>query len=151
VRLARGCARRWLRDISRRGCAAAAAVLAAAACAGPVPRIPAPEGGAVAVDSGAALEFQKRADGFYLRLAHRRFNTLETFNDFVLRDHFQSPDLFFDYYADLAQALTDTYFDRADPSACDSRRSCSRMSGRPVSRCASKAGTAARCAPGPPS
>ena len=115
MRLARGCARRWLRDVSHRGCAAAAVALAAAACGGPVPRIPAPEGGAVAVDSGAALEFQKRADGFYLRLAHRRFNTLETFDDFVLRDHFQSPDLFFDYYADLAQTLTDAHFDKSRP------------------------------------
>jgi hypothetical protein len=76
-------------------------VLAVTACGGRLDRIPAPEGGGVTVDSDAALEFQRRADGFYLRLAHRRFNTLETFNDFVLRDHFQSPDLFFDYYADL--------------------------------------------------
>jgi hypothetical protein len=69
----------------------------------------------VAVASEAALTFQKRADGFYLRLTHRRFNTLETFNDFVLRDHFQSPDLFFDYYADLAQALSDAHFDKSRP------------------------------------
>ena len=115
MRLARGCGRRWLRGVSRTGCAAVAVVLAVTACGGRLARIPAPEGGAVAVDSDAALEFQKRTDGFYLRLAHRRFNTLETFNDFVLRDHFQSPDLFFDYYADLAQALTDSHFDKSRP------------------------------------
>jgi hypothetical protein len=90
-------------------------VLAVTACGGRLDRIPAPEGGGLAVDSDAALEFQRRTDGFYLRLAHRRFNTLETFDDFVLRDHFQSPDLFFDYYADLAQALTDRNFDKSRP------------------------------------
>jgi len=75
----------------------------------------APETGAVVVASDTALSFQKRADGFYLRLAHRRLNSLETFNDFILRDHFQTPDLFFDYYADLAQAFTDSHFDKSRP------------------------------------
>ena len=32
----------------------------------------------IAVDSDTALALRKRADGFYLRLAHRRFNSLET-------------------------------------------------------------------------
>lgn len=77
--------------------------------------IPAPEGGGTVVSSDAALSLQRRADGFYLRLARRRFNTLETYNDFILRDYFRTPDLFFDYYADLAQALDDAHFERSRP------------------------------------
>ena len=86
-------------------------------CAGGGARIPVPDGGGVAVSPDAALSFQKRAEGFYLRLAFRRFNTLETFNDFILRDHFQSPDLFFDYYADLAQELGVARFEKRRPEA----------------------------------
>ena len=78
--------------------------------------IPVAEHGGVVVASNSALSFQRRVDGFYLRLVHRRFNTLETFNDFILRDHFQSPDAFFDYYADLAQSLHEARFDRTRPT-----------------------------------
>ena len=86
-------------------------------CAGGGPLLPAPDGGGVAVAPDAALSFQQRAEGFYLRLAFRRFNTLETFNDFILRDHFQSPDLFFDYYADLAQSLGAAHFEKRRPES----------------------------------
>jgi hypothetical protein len=75
----------------------------------------APEGTGVVVSSDEALQFRRRIDGFYPRLAHRRFNALETFNDFILRDHFQTPDLFFDYYADLAQALDVARFEKSRP------------------------------------
>jgi hypothetical protein len=75
-----------------------------------------PEGGGVAVPPERALAFQRRADGFYLRLAGRRFNTLETFNDFILRDHFETLDLFYDYYADLAQSLRGAHFERSRPN-----------------------------------
>ncbi|MDH5306807.1 MAG: hypothetical protein OEW02_06460 [Myxococcales bacterium] len=91
------------------------ALAIAAGCFGARQPMPAPEGGSVAVASDVALSFQKRVDGFYLRLAHRRFNTLETYSDFILRDHFKAPDLFFDYYADLAQALTDAHIDKSRP------------------------------------
>ena len=74
-----------------------------------------PEGMGQQVAAETALSFQSRADGFYLRLVRRRFNTLETFNDFILRDHFESLDLFYDYYADLAQALNEAHFDRSRP------------------------------------
>jgi len=87
------------------------------ACAGRGPLLPAPEGGAVAVAPETALSFQQRAEGFYLRLAFRRFNTIETFDDFILRDHFQSPDLFFDYYADLAQSLGAAHFEKRRPES----------------------------------
>ena len=59
---------------------------------------------------------RRRADGFYLRLAHRRFNTLETYNDRIMREHFRTSTLFLDYYADLAQALADAHFDKRRPS-----------------------------------
>jgi len=113
--MARGCGS--LRS-PRRGARAVVAALALAASPGCVrgfQPIPAPEAGSVAVASDVALALQKRADGFYLRLAHRRVNTLETFEDFILRDHFQSPDLFFDYYADLAESLDQANFDKSRP------------------------------------
>lgn len=86
-------------------------------CAGGGGLLAAPEGGGASVSPDAALSFQRRAEGFYLRLAFRRFNTLETFNDFILRDHFQSPDLFFDYYADLAQSLGAAHFEKRRPES----------------------------------
>ena len=86
----------------------------ATACAGP-PALDAPHGG-VAVAPELALALRHRADGFYLRLAHRRFDTLETYNDFIMRDHFASLDLFFDYYADLAEDLAGARFDRSRPT-----------------------------------
>jgi hypothetical protein len=88
----------------------------AAACAGPPPPIAAPAGGAVAVDPEVALGLRRRVEGFYLRLAHRRFDTLETYNDFIMRDHFASLDLFFDYYADLSEELVLANFERSRPT-----------------------------------
>jgi hypothetical protein len=96
----------------------AAALLAAlvSACAGEPPPLPAPERGAVAVAPELALALRRRVEGFYLRLAHRRFDTIETYNDFIMRDHFASLDLFFDYYADLAEDLTRAQFERSAPT-----------------------------------
>ena len=99
----------------RRAAALLAIALAiATACAGP-PVLDAPHGG-VTVAPEVALGLRHRVDGFYLRLAHRRFDTLETYNDFIMRDHFASLDLFFDYYADLAEDLTAARFDRNRPT-----------------------------------
>src|SRR4030095_15139737 len=96
--------------------AAAALLLAlSAACAG-APTLDTSRGG-VAVTPEVALALRHRVDGFYLRLAHRRFDTLETYNDFIMRDHFASLDLFFDYYADLAEDLTAARFDRNRPTS----------------------------------
>jgi len=89
------------------------------ACAGEVPRLSVPEEGAVVVGSERALSLRRRTEGFYLRLAHRRFNTLETYNDFIMRDHFRSLDLFFDYYADLAQALVEADFEKSRPTGIE--------------------------------
>jgi hypothetical protein len=98
----------------------AAALLLLAACRGPAP-MDVPAGIAAAVESDTALTLKRRADGFYLRLAHRRFNTLETYNDRIMREHFRSPELFLDYYADLAQALADAHFDKRRPQHIEVR------------------------------
>jgi hypothetical protein len=71
--------------------------------------------GSVAVDADTAIEFDQRTEVFYQRLLLRRFNTLETFNDPVLREHFRTPDLFYDYYADLAQNLDEAHFEKSRP------------------------------------
>lgn len=91
---------------------ALSAALAGAGCGG---RTPPPEVRSVAVDADTALGLRRRVDGFYLRLAHRRFNTLETYSDRIMRDHFRSPNLFLDYYADLAQAFADAHVERRRP------------------------------------
>ena len=91
-----------------------AALLLVAGCRGPG-LIPAPESGSVVVDSETALTLRRRADGFYLRLAGRRFNTLETYGDRIMREHFREPTLFLDYYADLAQGFEDADFEKRRP------------------------------------
>ena len=96
--------------------AAVAALVLASACAGGRGLIPAEPGASVAVSAESALSFQRRIDAFYRRLTQRRFNALETFNDPVLRDHFRSPDLFFDYYADLAHTLAEAHFEKSRPN-----------------------------------
>ena len=101
--------------MSRRAAAVAALALASA-CVGDRGPIPTDSGVSVAVSEESALSFQRRIDAFYRRLTQRRFNTLETFNDPVLRDRFRSPDLFFDYYAELAHTLADAHFERSRPN-----------------------------------
>lgn len=75
-----------------------------------------PPDGAVAVAPETALSFHGRANDFYQRLIQRRFNTLETFNDLVLREHFETLDSFFDYYADLAEKFHQANFDKSRPN-----------------------------------
>lgn len=67
------------------------------------------------LDEREILAFRQRIHAFYQRLVRRRFNTLETFNDAKLRDAFRSIDLFFDYYADLAQGLAAADFEKSRP------------------------------------
>jgi hypothetical protein len=76
-------------------------------------------GGAGAGPPERAVAFQQRAAAFYRQLSQRRFNALETFNDPVLRAHFESEDLFFDYYADLAQAMSEAHFEKSRPSSAE--------------------------------
>ncbi len=88
---------------------------AGSGCAGSGGRIPEPPGGSVAVAPETALGFHERAVEFYGRLIQRRFNTLETFNDAVLRRHFRDDDGFFDYYAGLSDRLHEAYFEKSRP------------------------------------
>jgi hypothetical protein len=81
--------------------------------------LPEPPGGTVAVASDTALALHQGTEAFYERLVARRVNTLETFNDPVLRQYFRSEDLFFDYYADLAQSLADAHFEKSRPFAVE--------------------------------
>jgi hypothetical protein len=98
--------------------ALAAALFFAVACThdGPVPE---PPGGSVAVDADTSLSFYLQANVFYTRLVQRRFNTLETFNDPVLRDPFHTENRFFDYYANLAESLHQAHFERSRPIEVD--------------------------------
>jgi hypothetical protein len=90
--------------------------LGCAAGAGPIP-LPAGTGANPAPD--VVLGFYSRAEGFYGRLAKRRLNALETFNDVFLREHFRSKDAFFDYYADLAHQLDLAHFEKSRPSGVE--------------------------------
>jgi hypothetical protein len=87
--------------------------LLAVACSSAGGAIPEPVGGTVEVPPVEAIGFHDRIETFYRRLVQRRLNALDTFNDPVLRDFFRTPDLFFDYYADLAQALSAAHFEKS--------------------------------------
>jgi hypothetical protein len=92
------------------------AAWAALACAGGGP-VPVPPGGSVLVPPAASLAFYQHANVFYDGLKQRRFNTLETYNDPLLRDQFRTENQFFDYYADLAESLDAADFERARPTS----------------------------------
>ena len=94
------------------------AVLLLVACAS-AGAIPEPEGATVAVAANTALSLNQGTQTFYGQLVKRRVNTLETFNDPVLRKFFRSEDLFFDYYAALAQSLADAHFEKSRPFAVE--------------------------------
>ncbi len=93
-----------------------AALALACASAGSIPE---PAGGSVAVAPETAVALGGGATVFYTQLVQRRANTIETFNDPVLRKFFRSEDLFFDYYADLAQSLADAHFEKSRPFAIE--------------------------------
>jgi hypothetical protein len=97
-------------------CTALLGLFLGSACSSSSGHIPKPPSGSVGVAGGYAIDFLRRTETFYTTLIRRRFNTLETFKDSVLRDHFQTPDAFFDYYADLAQSLQAARFDRSRPN-----------------------------------
>jgi hypothetical protein len=101
-----------------KGAALPSALLLALACASGG-GIPEPEGGTVAVAADTAIALHQGTESFYGQLVQRRVNTLETFNDPVLRRFFRSEDLFFDYYAELAQSLSDAHFEKSRPFAVE--------------------------------
>lgn len=81
--------------------------------------IPDPESAPVAVPPELALTLHQGTETFYSQLVQRRVNTLETFNDPLLRQFFRSEDLFFDYYAQLAQSLSEAHFEKSRPFAIE--------------------------------
>jgi len=86
----------------------------------PAPTVPPDQSfGLELVEDDAVIDFYGRASRFYSRLALRRVNTLATYRDEVLRDYFRSESAFSDYYADLAQELTDAWIERNRPLALD--------------------------------
>jgi hypothetical protein len=97
------------------------ALLGSAGCSlwpfGGDPEGPAPDPayGVVEVDSQAIASFYERASSFYGRIAQRRFNTLSTYRDEVLREFFRTESSFADYYADLAADMADAHFERNRP------------------------------------
>lgn len=94
------------------------AVLLGVACASSG-AIPEPEGGTIAVSPQLALALHQGTESFYGQLVQRRVNALETFNDPLLRKYFRSEDLFFDYYAQLAQSLSEAHFEKSRPFAVE--------------------------------
>jgi len=74
-----------------------------------------PSFGVEVVSSEAVIDFYERAVFFYSRLARRRFNTLATYRDELLRDFFASETAFSDYYADLAEAMEESHFEQNRP------------------------------------
>lgn len=102
--------------IRRLAALALALVLGCAEAGGPIPL---PQGAGVEPAPEVVLGFYARAEAFYDRLAKRRLNALETFNDAVLREHFRTRDAFFDYYADLAYQLDLAHFEKSRPSGVE--------------------------------
>jgi hypothetical protein len=96
-----------------------AGLVLALGCAGAEGPIPLPSGTGVAPDPEVVLGFYARAETFYARLARRRLNALETFNDNFLREHFRTKDAFFDYYADLAHHLDLAHFEKSRPTGVE--------------------------------
>src|SRR5262249_23067454 len=67
------------------------------------------------VQEGAVAEFYERASAFYGRLARRRFDSIETYQDEALRGFFVNQEAYSDYYADLTGALVEAHFDKNRP------------------------------------
>ncbi len=53
---------------------------------------------------------------FYTRIINRRFNSIATYHDPALRELFGSPEAFADYFAALADALTEAHFEALRPT-----------------------------------
>jgi hypothetical protein len=76
---------------------------------------PDPSQGLELVDDKAVFEFYERASAFYGRLARRRFDSIETYQDEALRGFFRSEVSYSDYYAELAGALVEAHFEKNRP------------------------------------
>jgi hypothetical protein len=71
------------------------------------------------VQEGAVVDFYERASAFYGRLARRRFDSIETYQDAALRSFFRDEQAYADYYADLASALVEAHFEKNRPLALE--------------------------------
>lgn len=82
---------------------------------------PAPDAshGIELVDDAAVVEFYERASAFYGRLARRRFDSIETYQDEALRDFFGSESAYADYYAALTGDLVEAHFEKNRPLALE--------------------------------
>lgn len=69
-----------------------------------------------AMQAPEAEVLRRLAIVFYTRLTNRRVDSIATFKDPALREFFQSPDAFADYYADLVQDLTENNFEAMRPT-----------------------------------
>lgn len=67
------------------------------------------------MEDAAVSEFYGSATRFYEKLEGRRFNSVTTFRDRVLRDYFRDDLTFSNYYADLARVLTEVNLERNRP------------------------------------
>ena len=85
-----------------------------------------PSFGIEVVSSEAVVDFYERAVFFYSRLARRRFNTLATFRDELLRDFFRSETAFSDTTQIWPRRWRMRISSRTDPSASMSSSSSSR-------------------------
>jgi hypothetical protein len=74
-----------------------------------------PEQGIELVEDPTVLEFYERASAFYGRLARRRFDSIETYQDEGLRGYFADEAAYADYYADLTGALVEAHFEKNRP------------------------------------
>jgi hypothetical protein len=74
-----------------------------------------PEFGVEVVTFDGVTEFHSRALAFYERLSYRRVNTYATYQDQVLREYFETPEAFDDYYASLASSLDAAVFEQNRP------------------------------------
>jgi len=69
-----------------------------------------------AMQAPEAEVLRRLAVVFYERLVNRRVDSIATFQDPALREFFQSPEAFADYYADLVEALTVNNFEAKRPT-----------------------------------
>ncbi len=75
--------------------------------------------GLTEVDSADLVDFFAYANGFYSRLAQRRFNDRNTFMDPKLGAYFRTESAYADYYANLTGSLRYARFQRLRPLAVE--------------------------------
>ena len=97
-----------------KGALAGLVLLGAVGCAEiPGPRLD--ENAPVVAGVEGPWDLRERAAAFYGHLIDRRVNSLDTYDDPALRDFFASHESFSNYYANLAEALDQAYFEDNRP------------------------------------